>query len=229
MAKLVPSEVEFQRQAVRSAAVWLNPAPRPEVRDGDETFLAVVGVPAQAPDGTTWLESSAGPTPLSPGQAIVAGALIVAGAWASLPDVPAAHARELPGMLDAGELYAFNLSDDGFYRGLTPRMLLGEDEQLELGNMPESVFDMLSVPVPRGESPAEFPAIVVPMLAAIDGIRNAGEVADEAIATVVRSLGVTLAELPTDEQADLEELHRFARLSLVLAVQAGLVMLDLPV
>lgn len=209
----------------RATATWPNPAPRPEIRAEDETLLALVGSPSTGHDKHYYLESEIGTVALRSEQAVVAGALIVSGAWASAADISPAHADTLPGMLDAGILYAFNLTDEGFYRELIPRKL---SERFEIDRIPESVFDMMNIRVPRGSGTAAFPAIVVPVLDAIDGYRSAGEIADEAIAVFLRDLGTTADGLPADQRADLEELRRYARLSLILAAQSGLVMLDLP-
>lgn len=209
----------------RTTATWPNPAPRPEIRADDETLLVLVGSPSIGHDKRTHLESSVGAVALEREQAIVAGTLIIAGAWASAANIAEVHAHKLPGMLDAGMLYAFNLTDKGFYRELIPRKLT---EQFEIDKIPESVFDMLNIRVPRGSGTAEFPAIVVPVLDAIDGHRSAGEIADEAISVILRDLRTTSDALPSDQRADLEELRGHARLSLILAAQSGLVELDLP-
>lgn len=228
MSKNSSDEGDAVNDGYKVAAAWANPAARPTLHSGDETLLALSGIPLDAPDGSFWLGATIGPAPLTEGQALVAGALILDGAWASVLSIPPEYRAEVPGMVDAGLLYAFNVTDSGFYRGnLVPQLLFDRDTPLEFGQVPESLFEMFDLGVPRGGGAARFPSIVVRVLGEIDGERSAEEVSSAAIDTILEELGIGPTELPKAEMKDLEKLQQFARLSLVLAVQAGLVAMDL--
>ncbi len=219
---------DIDRTALQAAAAWMNPASRPVVLEEDNTLLVALGRPVEDANGAFWLDATVGPAPLTAAQSAVVDALFRAGAWASQVSIPVELHPEIAGMLDAGLLYAFSMKDSGFYRSdLVPALLMETDTPLEIDQEPGDLFEMITVGVPRGNEDGQFPAILLRVLDKIDGKRSAEDISQAVVAKVLDETETAIEVLSATEREQAEQLTVFARLSLVLATQAGLVGMDL--
>lgn len=218
-------QTHVERQAQWTTIRWIGSGDRPTVRDDGSMLLVPVGAPVLDEADAFWLRVSAGPAPLTDEQVPAVAALVDVGAWASIADVPEGARGQVQELVDDGLLLPFVLGTGGFCRDdLVPVIAIGADEQLEVAGDPGDLLAMVDVRVPRGDGVATIPAVALRVLQAVDGERTAEAAVAQAMADLATEAGL---ERGPDEDPGLTELHDVARLALVLAAQAGLVVLDL--